>query len=87
METDHMDDDPTNQIIDEMIADEAPRFTQGQMDAFAVENVDTERKRLHGILSRVLGKEYFPEHELEIIQDPRPMIQEILDKVILGNRK
>lgn len=87
-----MDDDPTIQIIDEMIADEAPRFTQGQMDAYATECLETERKRIHGILSRVLVKdniEAIATGGLDdyLFTDYVETLQEILDKVILGNKK
>ena len=37
---------------------EGELFTQGQMDEFAMENLEQERYRIHGILTRVL-----PEHK------------------------
>lgn len=67
-------------------------FTQGQMDAFAVENVETERKRIHGILSRVLveeNRDAIATGGLDdyLFSDYVETLQEILDKVILGNCK
>ena len=67
-------------------------FTQGQMDAFAVENVETERKRIHGILSRVLveeNRDAIATGGLDdyLFSDYVETLQEILDKTILGNRK
>ncbi len=48
-------------------------YTEGQLEHYAIENVETERNRIHTILTRVLKEE--------------PISQEKLDKVILGNRK
>lgn len=69
-------------------------FTQGQMDAFAVENVETERKRIHGILSRVLVEEKTSFLKAGKNEDgyfkvgvDYEEVQKFLDKVILGNRK
>ena len=49
-------------------------ITEGAVEEYAIENVETERKRLHSIFSRV-------------ISDGETITQEMLDKVILGNRK
>jgi len=47
----------------------------GEMEAYAIENIECERKRIHIILSRLINDE-----KVVITQD-------ILDRVILGNRK
>ena len=49
-------------------------YTKGQMDAYAMENVETERTRIHSILSRLLVEK-------------EEITQEVLSKVIFGNRK
>lgn len=72
-------------------------FTQGQMDEYAIESVETERKRIWGILSRVLVEDRFKaikatenEGELKfniVTSLTKEELQEILGKVILGNKK
>lgn len=46
-------------------------FTQGQMDAYAIENVETERHRIYAIMYRILPECY----------------HEMLKNCILGNKK
>lgn len=49
-------------------------FTHGQMDAYAMENVETDRQRIYGILIRI----YNSDEEID---------SDVLERVILGNRK
>lgn len=50
------------------------KMTEGEVESYAVENIEAERYRVHTILSRVL-------------KSGDMITQEMLDKVILGNRK
>lgn len=49
-------------------------FNHAQLDAYAMENVEIERQRIHGILSRMVAMK-------------EPITQEDLSKLLLGNRK
>jgi hypothetical protein len=49
-------------------------FTHGQMDAYAIENVEVERTRIHSAISLILARK-------------ETLTQEDLSKIIFGNKK
>lgn len=84
--------DPITEGFNKLYPPEPESFTQGQMDEYAMDSVETERKRIHGILSRVLVDENRAAIETGglddyLFSDYVDTLQEILDKVILGNKK
>ena len=50
------------------------RFTHGQLDAYALENVEVERTRIHSAISLILARK-------------ETLTQEDLSKIIFGNKK